>query len=348
MNDIEFSDAINRLCLAIAREDKNECGAIEDAMKYDVSDQALLNGYRSIVATAVKCYDIVCCFSAFNIAFEAMKVLILRHNIEALIEITYFAKEVLFLLYLEDRKLYYMCADLIYTIINGGYPDLGKKGYVDIEKLLNGNDDGYMDIDYIYITYILAFELKLQMENKNEYDYNYKLACNLVDMYFEFTSFADLGYGFEAYNRNKANKLFKVAMKKPRGYSESASSQLLTCPTWTALAYATCEATGSYEGRKAVAKYVGCENCCPGPSSIEQTNMEEAKKARIRRIIVAFIILGILGGIGYLFRSNIPILFLIGAALMYGVAEYMTNGGKGSEIWYYGHHYIGPAYWINR
>ncbi len=110
------------------------------------------------------------------------------------------------------------------------------KGYRDVRNICsNRYDNCFMEIDYAYITYIVAKRAKALKEQTNELDSEYTVISEIVSKYEEFTSFADLEYGFKYYNRPKVIALFNACNSTPKGYSQDATRELLRTPLWLAL-----------------------------------------------------------------------------------------------------------------
>ena len=186
------------------------------------------------------------------------------------------------------------------------------------------------------------------MQRTNDIGLEYKLITELITKYEEFTSFADLGYGFEYYNRPKAIKLYDECKQPPEGASSDSKMELLRTPIWLALSYATAEASGAYFGRKNVAEVLKLGELCPEPTSKEKAIMQKEESQRKRKLITRVIVLVVLvlGTILMKFSPG-PILVLLVFGL-FVLMESRARGGKGSSIWYIGRHYIGPAYWLKK
>ncbi len=89
-------------------------------------------------------------------------------------------------------------------------------------------------------------------------------------------------------------------------------------------------------------------DACPGPTPKELSIIEHNKKTRIKKWVI-FAVIALIFVIAVFFVNYKPSPFLaLGLLGLFFFAESRVNGGKGSELWYIGYHYIGPAYWWKR
>ncbi|MBE5829279.1 MAG: hypothetical protein E7305_07435 [Butyrivibrio sp.] len=349
-----FIDRVDDLCYSMRDNDFKKANEIKDELlsynTKDTSNEDLLTAFMVLISYGIKNDRSTCLESGMAVAFFSIDNLVnRRRDISAAKTLISFAKDTLFLFYMEKKKLYYACVKAFYEQVFEKYPKLSQKGYKDIRNILdNRYDSGFMEIDYAYITYLSAKRGKDLMQKANELGLEYKLICDLVAKYEEFTSFADLGYGFEYYNRPKAIKLFDECKQAPEGYSENNECELLRAPIWLALSYATAEACGAYYGRQGVAEVLKLGDVCPGPTTKEQGIMEREEKARKKKLITRIVILVVLVlAIIFIKVKAGPIIVLLAFGL-FVLMESRAKGGKGSSLWYLGHHYVGPAYWLKK
>ncbi|MCR5669448.1 MAG: hypothetical protein K6G10_00435 [Butyrivibrio sp.] len=319
---------------------------INDIEEFDYSELLLL--FWGLLATTYKRgyseYSDVAC----KIAFKAMCILLRRKNTSAAKDLVIYSRDDLFIIYLTDLKLYYTVVNAFYMEIIGSYPDFWKNGYVSVYNVINGyNDTGYMDADYIYIAaWSAEFAYNICKGNNEVGEDDLEMYSLMKKMYFDFTDFANMGYGMERHNKPKEKELYKKALSKPINYIRDSEDKFRRRPLWTAMAYATGDASGEYKWRHQVTKLLGMEDFCPAPNSDELLILKGRKKSSIIRIIIMFILLIMIVFSLKLYTSH-PVAVVVGVLILLAAAlEDSVNSGHGSNIWYLGHFYRGPAYWL--
>lgn len=285
---------------------------------------------------------------ACRVAFKAIKELINRNDTTAIKDLAVFTRDDLFLVYLEDRSLYYTIVNEFYLTIMGGYPEFYKNGYVNIQNVINGiADSGYMDADYIYIAAWWAEYAIDASRNCTTMDANdLEIYKTMKEMYFTFTSFANMGYGYESYNKPKEKKLYLASLGKPNGFSMDSEDKFRRRPVWTAMAYATADASGEYYWRRQVMKLLKEEDLCGPPREDEQRVINRRKKAGLFKIGSIAIVGACLVALLFMFRAHPLITSAVIALLAIAIVDEGANSSYGTNIWFVGHFYTGPAYWM--
>ena len=173
-----------------------------------------------------------------------------------------------------------------------------------------------------------------------------KLYQTMKDMYFEFTSFANQGYGYESYNKPKEKKLYMSALGKPSGFDINSDDKLRRRPIWAAMAYATADASGEYKWRMQVMKLLKEDALCDPPREDEQRILDSRKRTSRVRIAVLIIICLAIVALLFIFKAH-PIIsaIIIGIAAI-GILDQDVSNRYGTNIWFVGHYYTGPAYWL--
>jgi hypothetical protein len=290
------------------------------------------------------------CDAVSNLAFSFIGKLFHEYDGGAVKELVGFMRDDLFLLYLKNKSTYYTVLKYFYLKIHGGYPDIHKDGFRNIKNILdNTRDNGYMDADYIYSTAWLSARGKALYEKGYDVsESDYKVYKQLVEMYGEFASFANQRYGLKSYNTDKEKKLYKLSLQRPNCIEESSDDPFSKRPLWTAMAYATAEAAGEYDGRYNVASALGFAEFCDDPYPVEINKIDNRKKQKRKRIIISAIALVVIIFAALILRKHLVLLGILAFLAAFGLLESGVRGGKGSDIWYVGHYYIGPAYWFKR
>ncbi len=349
-----FSDKLEEMCNRMDEDNQGECNKIRDSLMPlkvdDISNEDLLIKFKYLIARMHETQGSSCLKPVAKTAFDIMRVLFDRRDLESAAALLSFAKDTLFIYYLDKRPLYYACVNAYCTQLTGKYFDkLTQKGYKDVRNTSAGKaDNGFMEIDYIYIAFSCAAFFIQNKEAASELDAEYDLARDMAKKYEEFTSFADLGYGIKEYNRKKEVQLYKDCIKKPKGFAADSPRELLRCPIWTALAYATAEASGMYYGRYNIASSMGLADVCPAATATELSLIEEMERRKKKARIIGIISVVVLIAAAFLLRSHMVtvMLILLFAAIM--AAYTKMSGGKGPDVWFFGYHYFGPAYWLKR
>ncbi len=353
ITDNNFNSEFNRAMSFIGKKDEysfNEfddicCNMLNYINETDDASALELIFWGFLVESEKNGYSIYS-RKASEVGFTAGKELLRRKIPEGVADLVAFTRDNLFWIYLKDRYLYYIMVDEFYKCVMGKYPDIYKDGFRNICKIIKGKDDnGYMDMDYIFITAWCAnYGIGISEEGTQVTKDDYRIYKKLVDMYYTFRSFADQEYGYKSYNRPKEVKLYKKSIAKPKGYNKKSDDRFKKEPIWAAMAYATAEASGDYYGRYNIAKILGYGNECQGIKSNEQRIIDKNKRMIIKRLIISLIIVVVVFALGLYFVDNPADFSFIGSIVIF-IAVFNFFTGK-SSIWYVGHTYIGPAYWF--
>lgn len=265
-----------------------------------------------------------------------------RRNAMVYKRILEFAMRDLFEIYIKNKSAYYQIVKVFYKSYLCKNPNLSRELFEDAEKIANGKpDNGYMNIDYLYIAYHLAsYGLNGLKDILISEDISF---CErIITKYKVFCEFANRQYGYKSYNLPKANKLIKEGMKKTNCITYCGVEYK---SFWPALSYAASVATAQYIQKKAVLKDLGLETYCGQPSPREESIIKKIKKKRMQKLaVLAIVAFGVKIMVSWLSMDE-------GAAgglalILIAIMMFVLDDGK-PNLFFIGYHYSGSPYWFN-
>lgn len=254
-----------------------------------------------------------------------------------------YLRDDLFVQYTRNMSIYLAIVQSFYENCTGFFPKLNRYGYRDVEKILGETDfEGSMDIHYLDVTYKCTLMADHMASRGYEVE-NYNLYKEIATLYHVFREFADKEYGTMSYNQQKANKVYKKSLKKPRVYKKDTENELEKHPIWLAMAYATARITQNVDKEYVLCKMLGYS------SRLNEldVHMREIRKQELFRLSVMTVVGLAAISIGlWLYKYHKCLTIVLQLLVIAAIEVWREQDIKISPLWYVGYRYIGPAYWF--